>query len=171
MIFQESTFPKPTTSNTMAETAAPVEVAAPAPVEAAPAPAAPAPLDLATAVRGVLKTALAKNGLARGLHECAKALDRGDAIFCLLAADCDEKAYVKLVEALCAARHLTIIRVPTGTQLGEWCGLCKIDRTGEARKVVRCSCAVVCSLGSEVTKEAAYLNEQLKDGKDIAIEN
>ena len=150
--------------------AAPVE-AAPAPVEAPAAPVA-APLDLATAVRSVLKIALAKNGLARGLHECVKALDRGDAIFCLLAADCDEKAYVKLVEALCAARHLTIIRVPTGNQLGEWCGLCKIDRTGEARKVVRCSCAVVTSLGSTVNNEITYLNEQLKDKKDsIEIEN
>ena len=152
---------------------APVEAAPVAPVEAAPAPAAPvaAPLDLPAAVRGVLKLALAKNGLARGLHECAKALDRGDAIFCLLASDCDEKAYVKLVEALCAARQLTIIRVPTGKQLGEWCGLCKIDRTGEARKVVRCSCAVVCSLGNTVNDEVKFLNEQLKgDKKSIEIE-
>ena len=34
-------------------------------------------------------------------------------------------------------------------KLGEWAGLCKIDQEGNARKVVKCSCAVVRNWGAE----------------------
>ncbi len=35
------------------------------------------------------------------------------------------------------------IKVDDNKKLGEWSGLCKIDKEGKARKVVRCSCVVV----------------------------
>ena len=126
-------------------------------------------MTLRVAVQAVLKQAIAHDGLVRGLHECAKALDRGKAIFCLLAADCDEDAYTRLVVALCAARKISLIRVPEGKLLGQWAGLCKIDKEGQPRKVVRCSCAVVTNVGSEVTEAISYLNEQLKQA-DIELE-
>ena len=44
--------------------------------------------------------------------------------------------YVKLVEALCAEHQINLIKVDDNKKLGEWAGLCKIDREGKARKVV-----------------------------------
>ena len=35
------------------------------------------------------------------------------------------------------------IQVETKEELGEWVGLCKIDKEGKPRKVVKCSCVVV----------------------------
>merc|ERR1719272_1771946 len=118
--------------------AAPMEVEeTPAVVEDAP----PAKMDV--------KTALMNDGLARGLHECAKALDKRQAHLCVLASDNDEPQYGKLVEALCAQHEIFLLRVDDKMKLGEWAGLCKIDAEGNARKVVKCSCVVVKDYGSE----------------------
>ena len=35
------------------------------------------------------------------------------------------------------------IKVDDNKKLGEWAGLCKIDKEGKARKVVSCSCVAV----------------------------
>jgi len=69
-------------------------------------------MDLNTAIQEVLKTALIHDGLARGLHECAKALDKRQAHICILANNCDEPMYVKLVEALCAEHGINLLKVP-----------------------------------------------------------
>lgn len=100
-------------------------------------------MDINTALQEVLKTALVHDGLARGLHEAAKALDRRQAHLCVLANNCDEAMYVKLVEALCTEHNISLLKVDDNKKLGEWAGLCKIDKEGKARKVVSCSCVVV----------------------------
>ncbi|POW08472.1 hypothetical protein PSTT_07532, partial [Puccinia striiformis] len=89
------------------------------------------------------------DGLARGLRESAKALDKRQAHLCVLNEGCTEEAYVKLIEALCSEHKINLIKVGDGKLLGEWCGLCKIDRDGTARKVVSCSCVVVKEFGQE----------------------
>merc|ERR1712106_1122812 len=90
------------------------------------APVASGPMDINTAIQEVLKQALIADGLARGLREAAKALDKRQALLCILAENCDEPMYKKLVAALC-----------------------KIDQEGKARKVVKCSACVVRDWGKE----------------------
>jgi small subunit ribosomal protein S12e len=121
------------------------------------------------ALQEVLKKALVHDGLARGLRECAKALDRRQAHLCVLNESCTEQAYVKLIEALCTEHKINLIKVrarsvPACTLLasnrsraqvadpkllGTWSGLCKIDREGAPRKVVGCSSVVVTNFGQE----------------------
>ncbi|KAL4427662.1 hypothetical protein ABPG75_001751 [Micractinium tetrahymenae] len=131
-------------------------------VQEAPAAAAPGePMDLNTAIQVVMKKALAHDGLARGLHESARAIERGQAQLAILADDCNQPDYKKLIEALCAEQSVNLISVPEQQTLGQWAGLCKIDSEGEARKVVKCSCAVITDYGEE-TEGLAILQEYLK---------
>ncbi|EMR10472.1 40S ribosomal protein S12 [Pneumocystis murina B123] len=101
------------------------------------------------ALQEVLKKALVHDGLARGLRECVKALDRRQAHLCVLSESCDEEAYTKLVEALCAEHNINLVKVSDSKKLGEWAGLCTLDREGNARKIVRSSCVVVKEYGEE----------------------
>lgn len=100
-------------------------------------------MDVNQALQEVLKTALIHDGVVHGLHEAAKALDKRQAVLCVLAENCDEPMYKKLVQALCSEHQIPLIKVDNNKKLGEWSGLCKIDSTGKARKVVGCSCVVI----------------------------
>lgn len=124
-----------------------VEAEAPAVAEAEPAPGEP--MDILTGLQMVLKKALAHDGLAKGLHESAKAIEKHAAQLCVLAEDCNQPDYTKLVQALCQEHNVNLISVPSAKKLGEWAGLCKIDSEGKARKVVGCSCVVVKDYGEE----------------------
>jgi small subunit ribosomal protein S12e len=79
---------------------------------------------------------------------------------CILAQDCDSAEYVRLVEALAEEHSIPILRVPEGKQLGEWVGLCKLDREGQPKKVVKCSCAVVKDYG-ESSEAKAFLQDYI----------
>ncbi len=67
----------------------------------------------------------------------------------MLCESCDEEQYVKLIEALCAEHNINLIKVSDSKKLGEWVGLCKLDKEGNARKVVGCSCVVVKDFGED----------------------
>ncbi|KAE9461876.1 hypothetical protein C3L33_06232, partial [Rhododendron williamsianum] len=82
----------------------------------------------------------------RGLNEAAKVIDKHAAQLCVLAEDCNQPDYVKLIKALCADNNVSLILVPSAKTLGEWAGLCKLDKDGKARKVIGCSCVVVKSV-------------------------
>merc|ERR1712197_51973 len=111
--------------------------------------AASGPMDINTAIQEVLKQALITDGLARGVREAAKALDKRQALLCVLAENCDEPMYKKLITALCMEHGIPLIKVDSNMKLGEWAGLCKIDREGAARKVVKCSSCVIRDWGKE----------------------
>lgn len=121
-------------------------------------------MDVTTALQEVLKNSLINDGLARGLHEAAKALDKRQAHLCVLASNCDEPAYGRLVEALCAEHSIPLIKVEDKKKLGEMVGLCKIDKDGNPRKVVACSCAVVKDFGEE-GEAVTILLDHLKKNK------
>ena len=73
--------------------------------------------DPITALQEVLKKALIADGVARGLRETAKALDSRQAHLCVLASDCNEASYVRLVEALCAEHGIPLMKVPEAKKL------------------------------------------------------
>merc|ERR1712000_672813 len=106
-------------------------------------------IDLESALVEVLKKALIVNGLGRGLRECQKALEQGSVHLCILAADCNEPAYVSLITALCLEHGVKLLKVKKAKQLGEWAGLRKLDRDGNPGKVVSSSCVVIKNYGEE----------------------
>ncbi|EJW82184.1 40S ribosomal protein S12 [Wuchereria bancrofti] len=137
-------------------------------------------LDVKTALRRALKSAIVMDGVAKGLHEAAKALDKynfeitlslrtkfflfASGVFCVLAENCDEPMYTKLVEALCNEHQIPLVRIKDKKQLGEWIALCKYDKEGKARKVVGCSCVVVRDYGQDDAARA-FLQEYFDSQK------
>lgn len=69
--------------------------------------------------------------------------NRRSAVLCILAESCDEPQYKKLTTALCNEHQIPLIRVDSNKKLGEWSGLCKIDKEGKPRKVCGCSVVVI----------------------------
>ncbi|BFZ22051.1 hypothetical protein BsWGS_25090 [Bradybaena similaris] len=125
-----------------------VEVGTPV---AAPAliPADAGSMDIYQAIQEVLKTALIHDGLCKGVKEATKALDKRQAHLCVLANSVDEPLYPKLIEALCAEHGINLLKVDDAKKLGEWAGLCKLDKEGKARKVNACGVVVVKDYGME----------------------
>merc|ERR1712176_145645 len=120
-------------------------------------------MDVQEALKVVLKKALIHDGLARGLRECVKALDRKEAHLCVLASYCNEADYRKLVINLCKMHNIKMVPADlvTRLQLGEWVGLCKRDQDDRAHKIVPTSCVVVKNYG-ETSGELDFLLNYLK---------
>lgn len=117
-------------------------------------------LSIEDALKVVLRTSLVHDGLARGLREASKALSRQEAQLCVLCDSVTEASIVSLVEALCneGEEKIPLIKVSDAKALGEWAGLCHLDRDGNARKVVGASCVVIKNWGAD-TVERNYLLE------------
>ncbi|KAF8418207.1 putative 40S ribosomal protein S12 [Tirmania nivea] len=135
-----------------------VEVAPAEEIEVAADASKSGQMSVEDALKGVLKYALIHDGLARGVREASKALDRRQAHMCVLNESCEEESYKKLIEALCSEHEIPLIKIADGKKLGEWAGLCTLDREGNARKVVNCSCVVVKDWGEESQERSILLN-------------
>lgn len=111
------------------------------------------------ALKVVLRTSLIHDGLARGLRESAKALTRGEAQLVVLVDSVTEDNIIKLVEGLSndPENKVPLIKVADAKQLGEWAGLGKIDREGNARKVVGASVVVVKNWGADTEERQMIL--------------
>merc|ERR1712127_102570 len=79
-------------------------------------------MDINEALRRVLNAAISTDGLVRGIRECAKALDKRRAHLCILASNCEEALYQE--------HNIPLLKVDDNKKLGEWSGLCKIDKEG-----------------------------------------
>lgn len=80
-----------------------------------------------TALQHVLRKSLAHGGLVRGLHEAAKVIEKHAAQLCVLAEDCNQADYLKLVKALCADHNVKLMTVPSAKTLGEWAGVSEFN--------------------------------------------
>lgn len=117
-------------------------------------------MSIEDALRGVLRKSLVHDGLARGLREASKALSSREAQLCVLVDTVTEESYLRLVEALCKEpeEHIPLVKLSDAKKLGEWAGLCQLDREGNARKVVGCSCVVVKDWGEDSEERNVLLN-------------
>ena len=104
--------------------------------------------ELETALAKVCKAAFCEDNLARGINETCRAIDttyEGNtrAVLCLLADDCDEQNYKKLVTALCKTRIVALQTVDQKKKLAIYAGLCRFDAEGQPKKVRKCSSLVI----------------------------
>merc|ERR1712066_306350 len=110
------------------------------------------------AIKSVIKKSQANDGLVKGLNEVCKCLDRKQAILCVLAEDCNDPKYKKLVSALAKASNIPLIEVETRDELGEWLGHCKYDIEGQPRKVKGTSSVAIKNYGEETEALTFVLN-------------
>merc|ERR1712241_1639752 len=116
------------------------------------------------ALKMVIKKSAANDGLVKGLNEVCKALDRKQAILCILAEDCNDPKYKKLVDALAKSSNVPLIEVENRDDLGEWLGHCKSDADGTAKKVKGTSSIAIKNYGEETEALSFVLNHIKEKG-------
>lgn len=107
-------------------------------------------------------------GVVKGLNQVGKALDTKAAYLAILAADCDDPKYKKLITALAKQNKIPLIEVDSRNDLGEWLGQAKFDKAGVARRVKGCSSAVIKDYGEE-SEAYTFLEQYIKDNNLWAV--
>ncbi|CAD2097470.1 40S ribosomal protein S12, putative [Plasmodium vinckei] len=116
--------------------------------------------DNITAIQKVIKNALVHDGLKIGIREVIKSIESKEAKVCFLSNVCSEPAYKKLVTALCAEKQIPLFMIDNDSKdLGQWAGLFKIDKEGNARKIIGASSVAVIDFGEE-SAERDFLMSQ-----------
>merc|ERR1712210_249570 len=114
--------------------------------------------NITDAIKSVIKKSQANDGLVKGLNEVLKALDRKQALLCVLADDCEDLKYKKFVTAMAKSNNIPLITVDKRMDLGEWLGHCAYDKEGKARKVKGTSSVAIKNYGEETEDLAFVLN-------------
>ena len=102
--------------------------------------------------------------MVKGLNEVCKTIDRKEAVLVVLASDCEDPKYLKLVEALAKQNACPLISVESRTDLGEWLGHCKYDKEGNARKVKGTSSIAISNYGEE-SEALFFIQRYVKEHK------
>merc|ERR1711959_643833 len=112
------------------------------------------------ALKKVIRNAMSADGVKKGLNQVGKSLDRAEAHLCVLANDCDDPKYKKLITALAKQNKCPLINVDARMMLGEWTGQCKYEKAadkkddlGKARKIRGCSSLVITNYGQESSEK------------------
>ncbi|TNV76066.1 hypothetical protein FGO68_gene14971 [Halteria grandinella] len=116
------------------------------------------------AIKLVLRKSNANNGLVKGLNEVVKALDRKEALLCVLAEDCEDAKYKKLVTSLCKANGIPLLEIEKRAELGEWLGQCKLDKQGIARKIRGASSVAIKDYGED-TEALSFVLNHIKENQ------
>jgi small subunit ribosomal protein S12e len=112
------------------------------------------PVDYETAFKRIIQTANNDSLLAKGIHEVCKAIEIKDdklrAKYVVLAKNCTEANYVKIVKGLAAQNKIPLIEVEQGEQLGEWLSMCKYDKNKNVTKQRKCSSVAIRDFSADV---------------------
>lgn len=114
-------------------------------------------VDFETALKRIVQTANSDSLLAKGIHEVSKALESKDekvrAKYVLLAKNCTEANYVKIIKGLAAQNKVPLFEVEEGETLGEWLGISKLDKNGNITKKRKCSSVAIRDFSTDVKEE------------------
>ena len=100
-------------------------------------------MDFKYAFKELLKSAIIHDKLSRGLQNTVNALERKEALLCILAENCDEVEYKKRIQALCQEHGIPLLMVPDNMRLGKIAAFKMLDTQGNKIKGVPCSSMVV----------------------------
>ncbi|GCA63651.1 ribosomal protein S12e [Kipferlia bialata] len=115
----------------------------------------------AVALEQVIANATKAGGVVRGLREVVNALDRKQALLCVLATDCDHDGYKNLVGALCRESGIpNVVDAVDGKTLGQLAGLFRVTPKGEIAKVIKTSSIAITNYGAQ-SAGLQFLRENL----------
>ena len=127
-----------------------------------------APLDRETAILKVLKIALTRGTVVKGISEVLKALEAKKVKVVFLADNCDNDQYKSTVTAVAKEHKVPIINIDTWENLKDYCRLGLLSSTikeiaekkGKEGKIKpRCSSAAILDWGEE-SDAKKYLEEK-----------
>ena len=127
-----------------------------------------APLDREAAIQKVLKIALTRGTVVKGISEVLKALEAKKVKVVFLADNCDNDQYKRTVIAVAKEHKVPIINIDTWENLKDYCRLGLLSSTikeiaekkGKEGKIKpRCSSAAILDWGEE-TDAKKYLEEK-----------
>ena len=126
-----------------------------------------APLDRETAIQKVLKVALTRGAVVKGISEVLKALEAQKVKVVFLAENCDSDEYKSTVKALANEHKVPVVSVNTWENLKDYCRLGLLSSTikelaekknKEGKIKPRCSSAAILDWGED-TDAKKYLED------------